>query len=155
MPAGKSDPSTKRHRIIRKKQSERFSRYFLLTILIGVTVLFFKMVSIFLLPVVLAAVFTTLFYPFYNYLVKLLRQHRAIAALLCCLLLFTCLLIPLYIAGNLITHQAIQFYQSIQKNVNQALQDGQPGPLNRLKESAIVRSLHLENLNWDSIVKDA
>jgi predicted PurR-regulated permease PerM len=73
--------------IIRRKQSERFSRYFLLLILVGIMVVFFAMISIFLLPVVLSAIFATLFYPLYQLLLRAFRQRRGLTAFVTCFIL--------------------------------------------------------------------
>jgi predicted PurR-regulated permease PerM len=40
----------------------KLSRYFFVAVLLGTAVVFFRMVQVFFLPVVLAAVFATLFY---------------------------------------------------------------------------------------------
>jgi len=68
------------------------NRYFFIGALIGTTILFFWMVRSFLLPVLLAAVFCTLFYPLYENLLRLLWGKKTLASLACCVILLLLLL---------------------------------------------------------------
>jgi len=44
--------------------------------LVAATVVFFKMIKAFLVPIILAAVFAGLFFPFYSWLLKRARGER-------------------------------------------------------------------------------
>src|SRR6188768_4289764 len=66
---------------------KKLSRYFFFAVLIGTTVVFFRMVRVFLIPILLAAVFATIFYPLYEWLLRRLRGKKTLAAFLCCFLL--------------------------------------------------------------------
>ena len=136
---------------LRRKQSEKFSRYFLLITLIAVMVLFFTMVKMFLIPVVLAAVFATLFYPLYQLILRRTNGRRGISAFLCCFVLLIGFLIPLYIIGNLVSHQAVEFYQNSESHLQQLFQKGGQGPLGMIQNSPIVRRFHLENVDWKAL----
>jgi predicted PurR-regulated permease PerM len=139
--------------IKRSKESERFSRYFLLLILLGVMVLFFNMISIFLLPAVFSAVFATLFYPLYRVVLHAFRQRRGLSAFATCVILLIGFLIPIYILGNIVSHQAIEFYQNAQQKVHAMLTQPQQTSLENLRNSSIVRKLHLEDVDWPSLAR--
>src|SRR5512134_912272 len=64
--------------------AQKFSRYFLLALVLVVGVAFLYMIKLFLVPVILAAVFAGLFYPLYNWLLKMTRGRKGLSALLCC-----------------------------------------------------------------------
>jgi len=139
--------------IIRRKQSERFSRYFLLLILVGIMVVFFAMISIFLLPVVLSAIFATLFYPLYQLLLRAFRQRRGLTAFVTCFILLIGFLIPVYILGNIVSHQAVDVYRNAQEMVKNAFDHPDQGLIGKLRNSVLVRKLHLENVDWPSILR--
>src|SRR4026209_2870233 len=77
-------PRVPRHHRLR---AEKFARYSLLILVIVTGVVFFTMIRIFIVPVILAAVFAGMFYPLFNRVVKVTRGQRAISALFCCALL--------------------------------------------------------------------
>ena len=133
--------------------SDSFGRTFLLAVLIGVTVIFVQMVRVFLLPVLLAAVFTTLFYPLFNWLLDIQKERRWLAALLTCLLLFIGLLLPLYFIGNLVTREAIHFYQTAGHEMREMLQKGDDGPLGRVRNSGWFRSMELDRVDWPATLQ--
>lgn len=147
-------PDTERTQTIRKLQSERFSRYFLLVILVGIMLLFFNMIRIFLLPILMAAVFTTLFYPLYRWILRLFRHRRGLASFACCVLLLIGLLIPIYVLANLVTHQAVQFYQTAEEKIRQIVEAGDAGPMGKIKNAPWVKQLKLDQMDWQSIFQD-
>lgn len=147
-------PQGHRTRVLQKLQSERFSRYFLLTVVIAVIVLFFSMIKIFLIPIVLATVITTLLYPLYLSLLAGVRNRRNLASFLCCFLLFILFLIPLLLIGRIVTVEAVGFYQSAEQNVRQWLTEGQGGVLSRLQQHQWFQRMGLNQLNWQQTFAD-
>ena len=147
-------PQGHRTRVIRKLQSEKFSRYFLLTIVIGVLVLFFSMIKMFLIPIVLATVITTLLYPLYVSLLIGVRHRRSLAAILCCFVLLVVFLIPVVLVGRIVTVEAVGFYQSAEKNVQQWFSDGSDGLLFRFQQHPWVQRFGLNQLNWEQTFSD-
>src|SRR4026207_1107044 len=99
-----------------RKKSVKFNRTFLLIMLISVFAIFVFMIRPFLMPVLMAAVFTTLFYPLYSLVLRAFRNRRGLSALACCFILFVGLLIPVYVLGNLVTHEAISLFQTGEQN---------------------------------------
>ena len=57
----------------------KLGRYFFFAILLGTTFLFFKMITSFLLPIFLAAVFCSLFYPLYEKITAGMGGRRGLA----------------------------------------------------------------------------
>jgi predicted PurR-regulated permease PerM len=147
--ATESNPDKPRH------QTERLSRYFLLAVLIGIGVVFFNMVKIFLVPVMLAAVFAGIFYPLYQRLLKVFRQKKGLSAFVCCVILLLGLLIPTYFVANLVAKEAIDFYHSAEQIIRDIIAQGDKGVLGRIKQYKWVEQLHLDQIDWQSSLKEA
>lgn len=131
------------------------SSYFFLAVLIGTMLLFFRMVQIFFVPVLLAAVFSTLFYPLYEAFVRIVRGRRALAAFLCCFVLLLGLIVPLYIVADLVAREAIEFYRTAQVQIGEFFQQGPAGPLGRLRSLPLLRDLRLDQIDWKSALQKA
>ncbi|HPI74983.1 MAG TPA: AI-2E family transporter, partial [bacterium] len=132
----------------------RFGRYFLLGVVIFIGVVFFKMISMFLIPIILAAVFCGLFYGFYEKLLRRLRGRRGISAGLCCLLLLLLLLIPLYFLGSLVAQEAVDFYDSAEAQVKEVIAQGDQGLLGRLSEIPLLQRLGVDRIDWQASLQD-
>ena len=145
-----SDSEQKLYRI----KAEKMSRYFLLVVLVGITVIFFNMIKIFFVPVVLAAVFVGLFQPLYRWMLKLFHQRKSLTSFVCCLILLLALLIPTYIIANLVSKEAISFYHSAEKNVQEMIDQGDQGVLGRIKELKLVKELGLDQKNWETTFQE-
>ena len=137
------------------KSEKTLSRYFFIVILIATTVVFFRMVAPFLVPVLLAAVFATLFYPMYEAFVRLFRGRRTIAAFLCCFILLLGMILPLYGVAHLVTREAIDVYHTAQQKVAEVIRLGESGPLGRIKSSRWVQQLQLDQINWRASLQNA
>ena len=131
------------------------NRYFFIAVLIGTTVVFFRMVRVFLVPVLLAAVFATLFYPLYEWFLRRLRGKKTLAAFFCCFVLLLGLIIPLYVVVDMVTREAIDFYQAAQKQIGEFMKTGPQGPLARLKTLPLVRDFKLDQFDWQSALQNA
>jgi len=134
----------------RRLRVERVSRYLLLVVLIGIGVIFFNLVKIFIIPAFLAAVFAGLFYPFYQWLLKLFRGKQGVSAFVCCLILLLGLLIPIYIVANMVSSEAIWFYESAEQVVDEIIAQGDSGAMGRLKNYEFVKKLHLDQIDWQT-----
>ena len=129
----------RRHRV----RAERFARYFLLFLLIATAVAFFNMVRIFLVPVILAAVFAGMFYPVFNWFVAVSRGRRALSAFICCLLLSMGLLAPAYGIANLVAIEAAHLYQTAEARVNRTFE---ADTLEQVQQHPFMRWIRLHNL---------
>jgi predicted PurR-regulated permease PerM len=125
------------------------ARYFFIGILLGTSLLFFRMVQPFFVPVLLAAVFATLFYPLYEAFVRIFRGRRSVAAFSCCLVLFLGLILPLYGVANLVAGEAVGFYHAVQDKVSNLLASG-GDPFSSLRGLPLVQVLGLDRLSWRS-----
>jgi predicted PurR-regulated permease PerM len=131
------------------------ARNFFVAILLGSTFLFFYVVADFLIPVLLAGVFCTLFYPLYDRLRRALRGRRSAAASLCCLLLLLGLIVPIYVVADLVVRQGVELYSSADKQIRHMLEPGYAGSLAALQHSQWVRSLRLDQMDWRSTLQEA
>ncbi|HEY4597616.1 MAG TPA: AI-2E family transporter [Thermoanaerobaculia bacterium] len=131
----------------------KLSRYFFIALLLGTAVVFFRMLRIFFVPVLLAAVFATLFYPMYLWLLRVFRGRKTLAAFSCCLALLLLLVVPLYLVADLVTHEAIDFYKSTQAHLGDISQQIQ-GPLGRLRDLPLVHDLRLDQIDWRATLQD-
>lgn len=123
------------------------TRYFFVALLLGTTLLFFLMVQPFFVPVLLAAVFATLFYPLYEVFLRLCRGRRSVASFLCCLVLLLGLILPLFGVAELVAREAVSFFSVVQDKVSALLQT-QSAPLAWLRSFPLVRELKLDQLSW-------
>lgn len=135
---------------VRRMRVERISRYLLLVVLIGIGVLFFSMVKMFLVPAILAAVFSGLFYPLYKRLLRWFRNKKGASAFIACLILFLGLLIPVYVVANMVSREAIWFYESAEDVVREIVAQGDSGALGQIKELELVKKLHLDRIDWQA-----
>lgn len=136
------------------KPQPKLGRYFFFAILLGTTFLFFKMITSFLLPIFLAAVFCTLFYPVFERMTGWLGGRRGLASFLSCLLLLLLLLIPIYIVANLVVKEAVTFYDTAQTQIKKIIEQGDAGPIGKLRRIPLVRRLDLDHLDWRSSLQD-
>lgn len=142
----------------------RFQRFFLLVALIGVGVLFVYTIRIFLLPILLAAVFATLFHPLYEWIVRRLGGRRVLASLLTCLLLVLGFLGPLYSVGHLVWLEARDLRDNIGEWLDELQtrqEEGGEGWLDLISDTAtgwlekipLVNQLDLGAIDWSGLIQ--
>ena len=136
-------------------EEKKLSRWFFIAILVLTTILFFRMMQAFLVPIVLAAVFATLFDPLYQGFLRAFRGRRTLAAFFCCFVLFLGLVLPLYGVGHLVTVEAIHFYHSIEDDVARLVQGGNVGLVERIKSIPWLNRLPLEQINLQEDLQKA
>lgn len=135
---------------LRQLKAKRFSRYFLLLVLIAITAAFVYMLRSFLIPVLLAAVFTALFYPMYEKLLAVTRKKAGLSALLCCVVLLLGLLVPVYILADSISREALAFYESAEQKIREIVAQGDAGLWGDIKNSVWVKRLGLDEVDWQA-----
>jgi len=133
---------------------KKLSRYFFVAVLLGTTVVFFRMVRIFFVPVLLAAVFASLFYPLYEGLLRVFRGKKTLAAFACCFVLLLGLIGPLYLVADLVTREAIDFYRTFHERIGAFFQAGAAGPLGRLRSLPLVRQLGLDRIDLQTALQN-
>lgn len=130
------------------------NRYFFIGLLVGTTVLFFWMIRSFLMPVLLAAVFCTLFYPLYERLLRLLWGKKTLASLACCVILLLLLILPIYWILYMVTLEATQFYATAKEQILRAASLGEAGPLGKLRNLPWVQRFGLDQIDWKTKLGD-
>jgi predicted PurR-regulated permease PerM len=130
------------------------SRYFFIAILIGSAAAFFYMIRMFLVPVLLAAVFTTLFYPMFEWLVRIFRGRRAIAAIVCCVLLLLAVILPILGVAHLVTLEAIDAYHAAEAKFSEISAKGQEGILGKLRSYPWFLHWRLDKIDWKASLQD-
>src|SRR6185295_5535321 len=138
----------------RPMNNQTLSRYFFIALLLGTTFVFFRMMQVFFVPVLLAAVFVTLFYPMYLRVLRLFRGRRTLASFACCFILLLGLIVPLYVVADLVAREAIDFYKNSQTRIGEIFQQGAAGPLARLQSLPVLRDLHLERIDLQSALRN-
>jgi len=131
----------------------RAGRIFLLVLFVIALVAFIWVIQIFLMHIVIAAVFATLFYPLQRRVAGWLRGRRGLAAIICTLVILLALLIPLGFVMNLVVRQGIDVYHSIQPKVQKILQEGDAGLLGELKRTKLLGLVDLAQVDWDEVVQ--
>ena len=140
---------------LKKLKAENFSRYFLLVVLIGIGIVFFNMIKIFLIPMILAAVIVVLFYPFYGWLLKVFRNRKSFSSLVCCLILLLGLITPVSIITNLVSGEAIGLYQTTEQKVEEIIQKGDEFLLKKIKEQKLIKKFHLDKIAWQASFQES
>jgi predicted PurR-regulated permease PerM len=136
-------------------EEKKLSRWFFIAALVLTTILFFRMVQAFLVPIALAAVFATIFDPLYQGFLRTFRGRRSLAAFFCCFVLFLGLVLPLYGVGHLVTVEAINFYHSVEDDVTRLVQGGNVDLIQRIKDLPWLSKLPLEQINLQEDLQKA
>ena len=137
-----------------KQRAEKFSRVYLLLLLLLISILFFNLIKIFLVTILLAAVFTALFYPLYEKFLRVFRNSRSASAILCCLVLLLGLMIPVYIVADLVSGEAIDLFKTAESKIREIINKGDEGFLGTIKSYPIVKRFDLDTIDWQSSLQD-
>lgn len=129
-----------------------FHSYFLLLLLAGVAVVIFKMVKVFLVPVILAAVFAGIFYPLYRWLLVRTGQRENLSALICCVLLLACLVTPVYLIANLVAREAGDFYQTLEDWLVPLMQQDTSQLKAEFQKLPWYQALEYFHIDWEETV---
>jgi len=128
-----------------EKKSARLQSISLVLILVVVSLAFLRMVAVFLIPLILAALFAGMAYPLYRRLVALTRGRERLAALLTLLVVLTLVVIPVTGFLGIVVDQAAEVTSSVAPVVRDQLQtqdflerlsERLPEPLNALLPEA-------------------
>ncbi len=133
--------------------SYRFGTWFLLGLVVGTAAVFFYMVRMFFTPVLLAAVFTTLFHPLYRGLLRAARGRRAVASMVTCLLLVLLLLVPLYAIGDRVTREAVDLFQHADERMAQLVDQFQ-ALTERLRTLPWMAELAPGPIDWQAAIRE-
>lgn len=132
---------------------DRFGSTFLIALVLGTAFLFFYMVRVFFVPVLLAAVFATLFHPLYRALLRAFRGRRAAASLVACLVWLVVLLVPLYFVVDQVTRESIDLLSNLEDHLDELVLDAQAW-LGRLSEVPWLPRFELDQIDWGAALRD-
>lgn len=132
---------------------DRFGAGFLLGLVVGTAVLFFWMVRMFFVPVLLAAVFATLFHPLYRRLLRASRGNRTIASLIACVLLLIGLLLPLYFVVDRVTREALDLWANLDEHLATLSRQAR-GFLEWVGSLPGVPEIEVEEIDWAAVVRE-
>ncbi len=94
-----------------------FPGYFLITCLVLSVIFLYWLFQPFLTVLVLAAIFSTTFYPLYRWILKLFRNRSSLASFVTCVLILFLIIIPLILFVFLLARQAVDIYTFLQHKV--------------------------------------
>ncbi|NKB70741.1 MAG: AI-2E family transporter [Candidatus Latescibacteria bacterium] len=134
--------------------SRTLSLTFLVLMMVGISAVFFTMVKIFLVPVMLAAVFAGLFQPLYRWLLSILRGRSSISSFLCCLILLVGLLVPSYLVANLVAQEAAVLYKRAEKWTVQLIEAPPATLTERVEEYAWILPFELDAIDWPKALSE-
>ena len=137
-----------------EQYARRFSRSYLLLLLILITVLFFNIIKIFLIPLLLAAVFCSLFFPLYEKLTRAFKGRQSLSSFTTCLIILLCMLIPFYGVAHMISKEGISAFNSLLPKIQKIIQQGDDGLLGKIKNFPIINRIDLAELDWQSSLQD-
>ncbi|HBB02204.1 MAG: hypothetical protein US89_C0002G0048 [Candidatus Peregrinibacteria bacterium GW2011_GWF2_38_29] len=90
---------------------------FLILCLAGVTYFLYQVISPFLPVVIVAAVLTAAFHPFYKIFVKLFRGRKSIASIVMCLLMIVVIIVPLIVFIMYLANEALSAYALLEQKM--------------------------------------
>ena len=107
----------------------RFRRNFLLLLVLVVSVAFFAMVRVFLMTILLAALFSGVAYPVYRALLRTMRGSQTLAAVATLLLLLVLVIAPLLTVGSAVVQEAARVNTTLLPQLQQFI--SQPAEIDR------------------------
>lgn len=125
-------------------------RHFLPALFLASLVAFIWVIHVFLIPIVLALVFVTLFYPFYLRLLKRFRGKRWAGALACCLILLAGLLGSLLFVANMAVVQALEVSHDVLPRIQASIERGDRGIIGKIKKLPAMRWMQAYRIDWRS-----
>ncbi len=107
----------------------RFRRAFLILLVVVISATFLAMVRVFLLTIVLAALFSGVAHPVYRRLLRLFRGRGSLAAIATLLLLLVLVIAPLLAVAGAVANEALQVNETILPRLQRLVDE--PGEFQR------------------------
>jgi len=152
----KKDPFTKTQAStsVSLQSSEQLNRRTLLIILAVLLAVMVPMFRMFFVPFILAASFSTLFYPLYAIILKKTGHKRGLAAILTCLTLVTGLVVPTYLLVHMVTLQGMELYTNLEPRLKLIMQKSDDLYLPYLEKFSVLKALKINNIDWQSVISE-
>jgi predicted PurR-regulated permease PerM len=130
--------------------SRRLNNPFLLILLVLSLVGLVRVVHVFLLDIVIAAVFATLFYPLYRRIRRYLGGRQGWSALACSLILLIGFLLPVILIAEMVVAQAAELSQTAVPQVRALLQPGAGGLVGKIRETRLFEWVAALGIDWEA-----
>jgi len=130
------------------------SRYALFVLLFISLVLFIGIIRSFLISIIIAATFVTLFYPLYGRLLSILGGRKGAASLLICILLMLCVFLPLSLLVAEVASQAVDLYQNASPWLSDIMERGDSELIDKIENLRVYKWLDLESFDWQKAARD-
>lgn len=138
------------------RRNSRVNQFAIIVLLILVAAAVLPIVKIFFVPVVVAATLSTLFFPLYRRILKIVGNHAGIGSVLCCLGIFLCLLAPAYLVVYLVLQQAFELYRHIGPVVGDIVAKGSASAVFiHLRNLPVFHKLGLDNVDLTVPIQEA
>ena len=131
---------------------KKFGKYFFLVVFIISLAAFINIIKIFLIEILVAAVFATLFYPAFKLLLKLSGGRRGLTAFASCVLILIGLMIPLFIISNIVVDQAVELYRTAGPKLTHVIKLGDEKILAGLKDTPLEKWITTRKIDWTTII---
>jgi len=135
------------------REQLKFSQWFLVMTLLGLLILFILMIKSFIVPIILAGVFASLFFPLHERITRWLGGRAGLGAFLSCLLLLLLLLVPVFLLINVVAQQAVSLYDGVQPQLQQ-LFNATSEDWAVVRSHPLVHKLHLDSVDWEKTIQD-
>ena len=133
----------------------RFAKYFLLIAFMLSLAAFLGVIRIFIIEIILAAVFATIIFPVFELLLKLFGNRRGVAAFFSCLIVLIVVFIPVFIIFKIVLSQAVDLFQTAEPRLRELAQRGETGIIGQIKSTQVGRWLDIGRIDLNAIVHDA
>jgi predicted PurR-regulated permease PerM len=142
--------------IFRDRRSLNVNRYAIIGLLLLVTLAIFPIVKIFFVPVIVATTLVTLFFPMYQWILKLFGNRRGLSSFVCCLIISLCLIAPTYVVVQLVVKQAIELYQTAEPVIKDIIVKGSKSEfLLRIQALPLIHRLQFSSIDFSALLQEA
>lgn len=131
-----------------KDSDQKFKYYFIIFFLLLISVFFFKLISGFIVPAILAMAFCSLLYPIYQKILKKVNNKKNLASLVTCLLLVVVLIIPASILIYLLSQQTYMLYNTVQPLITKISHMTQQDFFRELRHYKFYNYVERFNIDW-------
>ncbi|KMQ51190.1 putative membrane protein [Chitinispirillum alkaliphilum] len=119
---------------------------------------FLPLIRYFIVPLILAITFTTLFYPAFKVFLRLTGNRRKLSSLLCCICFLVGLIIPVYLMFNLAVGQVTTLLSyASEEYIPRLMENGAQGRVSEfIENSPLTRALGLgiSDIEWGTVLED-
>ena len=107
----------------------RFRHAFLILLVVAISAAFFAMVRVFLLTIVLAALFTGVAHPIYRRVLRAFGGRATLAAIATLVLLLVLVIVPLLMVAGAVANEALRMNETIGPRLQRLINE--PGEFER------------------------